>query len=37
MKKNQKEPIFFLLKLKMHYYELLIAFSRFRGGFQGIY
>ena len=27
----------FLQKLKMHYYELLIAFSRFRGGFQGIY
>ena len=29
------KPIFFLQKLKMHYYELLIAFSRFKGGFQG--
>ena len=31
------KPIFFLQKLNLHYYELLIALSRFRGGFQGIY
>ena len=29
------KPIFFLQKLKMHYYELLIVLSRFKGGFQG--